>query len=179
MSLHPPRRSPEEETRLIILYTIRHLPPCTGVQLQQILFDYNEMNYFDMMFALNDLCANGQAIREADGDQHVYAITPAGEEALLLFGNRVPGSIRQYIAEKGLLWQARLKEGEQYPHQIRKTEKGEWVLSLGVQEKDAPLMQLTLSLPSYEMAAQMAKNWPEKASAFYAGAIGLLSEEEK
>lgn len=179
MSLHPPRRSPEEETRLIILYTIRHLPPCTGVQLQQILFDYNEMNYFDMMFALNDLCANGQAIREPAGDQHVYAITPAGEEALLLFGNRVPGSIRQYIAKKGLLWQARLKESEQFPHQIRKTEKGEWVLSLSVQEKDAPLMQLTLSLPSYDMAAQMAKDWPDKASAFYAHAIRTLSEEKK
>ncbi len=179
MSLHPPRRSPEEETRLILLYTIRHLPPCTGVQLQQILFDYNEMNYFDMMFALNDLCANGQAIREAAGGQPVYAITPAGEEALLLFGNRVPASIRQYIAQKGLLWQARLKESEQYPHQIRKTEKGDWVLSLSVQEKDAPLMQLTLSLPSYEMAAQMANAWPDKASAFYAHAIHTLSEEKK
>ena len=51
-------------------------------------------------------------------------------------------------------------------------------LSLSVQEKDAPLMQLSLSLPSYDMAAQMAKSWPGKASAFYASAIGMLSEEE-
>lgn len=179
MSLHPPRRTPEDETRLILLYTIRHLPPCTGTQLQQVLFDYNEMNYFDMMFALNDLCANGQAIRKAAEGQHVYAITPAGEEALLLFGNRVPVSIREYVAHKGLMWQARLKESEQYPRQIRKTEKGDWVLSLSVQEKDAPLMQLTLSLPSYDMADQMAKAWPEKAAALYAQAIRLLSEDEK
>lgn len=179
MSLHPPRRTPEEETRLILLYTIKHLPPCTAMQLQQILFDYNEMNYFDMMFALNDLCANGQALREADGAKHVYAITPAGLEALAFFGNRVPVSIRQYVEEKGLLWQARLKESEQYPCQIRKTEKGDFVLSLSVQEKDAPLMQLTLSLPSYEMAARMARGWAGNASAFYASAIRLLSEEEK
>ena len=178
MSLHPPRRSPEEEIRLIVLYTVRCMAPCTGVQLQQFLFDYNEINYFDMMFALNDLCANGQAMRERKGENFLYTITPAGEEALALFGNRVPGSIRQYIEEKGLLWQARLKETEQYPTQIRKTEKGEWVLSLSVQEKNAPLMQLTLSLPSYDMAAQMAKSWAGKASAFYAQAIGMLSEEE-
>ena len=178
MSLHPPRRSPEEEIRLIVLYTVRCMAPCTGVQLQQFLFDYNEINYFDMMFALNDLCANGQAMRERKGENFLYTITPAGEEALALFGNRVPGSIRSYIEEKGEAWKEAFRLQEQYPCQIRKKDQGDYVVSLGVQEKEMPLMQFTLSLPTYETAAQIAEKWPQKASGFYAAAIRLLTEEE-
>lgn len=179
MTLHPPRRTPEEETRLMILYTIHHLPPCTSTQLQQILFDYNEMNYFDMMFALNDLCANGQLIREKFEGDTVYRMTEAGQEVLLLFAARVPQSVKNYVAHQGLLFQARLKEDEQYPRQIRKTENGDYVVSLGIEENGKPVMQLTVSVPSPSMAQDMVNSWAKKAGEFYQNTMFTLAEDDQ
>lgn len=177
MSLHPPRRSPQDETRLIVLYAIRMLPPCNATQLQQFLFDYNEMNYFDMMFALNDLCANGQAIREKAGEDHHYAITPAGEEVLSLFGNRLPQSLRQFVEENSAAFRERMLMDEHYPRQWRKTPEGDYVVSLGIQEKDQPVMQITFSVPSARMAQDMVDFWPRHAGKFYGSAIFTLAQE--
>ena len=63
MTLRPPRRMPDDEQRLIVLYALQHLAPCTELQLLQFLFEHDLTNYFDMMFALGDLCARGQAVR--------------------------------------------------------------------------------------------------------------------
>ena len=179
MTLHPPRRTPEEEMRLMILYTIAHLPPCTATQLQQILFDYNEMNYFDMMFALNDLCANGQLIREKFEGDTVYRVTDAGKEVLALFAARVPQSMKNYMAHRGLDFQAHLKEEEQYPRQIRKTEQGDYVVSLGIEENGRPVMQLTVSVPSPLMAQDMVNSWAKKAGEFYKNTMFTLAEDDQ
>ncbi|MBQ6951680.1 MAG: DUF4364 family protein [Clostridia bacterium] len=179
MSLHPPRRSPDDERRLMVLYVIRSFPALTGMQLQQFFFDYNEMNYFDMMFALNDLCANGQALREKAGDNFVYTITPAGEEALSLFGSRLPQSLCRFVEEKGAAFREKMQEDEHYPRQIRKTEDGDYVVSLGIVEKDQPVMQFTVSVPSCRMAQDMVNAWPRRAGKFYSNAVFMLAEEEK
>ncbi len=179
MSLHPPFRTPTDETRLMVLHTVKALPHCSNLIMQQFLFEYNEMNYFDMMIALNELCANGQVIRERKGEEHLYHITPAGEEALSLFGNRVPGSLIRFAKENAAVYRQKLMENEQYPCQVRKTESGEYVVTLSIREKDAPIMQFTLSLPTREMAANVMANWPRNAGTFYFNAIRTLSEEKE
>ena len=105
MSLHPPKRSPEDEQRLIVLYALEQLSPCTELQLLQFLFEYDLMNYFEMMFALNDLCDRGQAARAKAQTGYAYQLTAAGEEALQLFGNRVPRSLQTLLKR----WQQKKK----------------------------------------------------------------------
>lgn len=176
MSLHPPRRTPDDEIRLIMLYAIRHLPPCTGLQLQQVLFECNEMNYFDMMIALNELCANGQANREKKDNDYTYSITPAGEEVLSLFGNRVPASIRQYIEEHEADIRQKFLDQEHYPTVIRKMKNGEYLVCMSVVEPSGVPIQLILSAPTYACAAEFASNWPKKAPSLYGHTVIGLSD---
>ena len=103
MRLEPPRRAPDNEQKLIVLCCLNRLGPCTELQLLQFLFEYDLMNYFEMMFALNDLCDRGQAARTKKGAGYLYAVTAAGVEALMLFGGapqrvRPAGSNRRGMA---------------------------------------------------------------------------------
>ena len=68
MRLEPPRRAPADEQRLIVLYSLMNLGPCTETQLLQFLSEMDLTNYFDMMFALNELCDRGQAARQKRKD---------------------------------------------------------------------------------------------------------------
>ena len=179
MSLHPPKRSPEDEQRLIVLYALDQLAPCTELQLLQFLFEHDLMNYFDMMFALNDLCANGQAVRSQRKAGNLYALTDAGREALSLFGSRGPGSVKKLLEETGDVWRARFRQEDQYLHQIRQTQRGEYEVTLTVVEQEMDMLRLTLTLPTRELAQQTARAWPKAAGKIYESVMQTLSEEEE
>ena len=52
MKIQPPRRTPENEQKLMVLYSLARLGPCTELQLLRFLFEHDLLNYFEMMFAL-------------------------------------------------------------------------------------------------------------------------------
>ncbi|MBR6185585.1 MAG: DUF4364 family protein [Clostridia bacterium] len=179
MRIEPPRRTPEDEQRLIVLYSLMHLGPCTDTQLLQFLAEQNLTNYFEMMFALNDLCDRGQAARQKRRAGTYYMATQAGDEALRLFGGRVPQSLKNVIAEQGALWRQRFKTEAQLGQEIRKTPRGDYELTLTVTEKDAEMMRISLCVPSREIAYDWMNRWPGRASQIYGAVIRALAEDEK
>ena len=84
MKIQPPRRAPDDEQKLMVLYSLSRLGPCTELQLLQFLFENDLLNYFDMMFALGDLCDRGQAVRMKKNAGYLYQVTDAGKEAVTL-----------------------------------------------------------------------------------------------
>ena len=178
MTLHPPRRAPDDEQRLIVLYSLNVFCPCTELQLLQFLFEHDLMNYFDMMFALGDLCARGQAVRSKKRAGYLYEVTEAGRVALALFGSRVPKSVKDLLEETGHAWKQKFQEEAQYLHETRQKSRGEYELTLSVIEQEMDMMRLTLSLPSRDLANQLAARWPKKAGEIYETVIRLLTEED-
>ncbi len=178
MKIQPPRRAPDNEQKLMVLYCLANLGPCTELQLLQFLVDNDLLNYFEMMFALNDLCDRGQAVRTKKNAGFLYQITDAGREALELFGGRVPMSLKTLLAETEKEWKARFREEMQNRQQVVQTDRGEYELNLTIVERDMDMMRLSLSLPTRELADQLAKRWPEKAGKIYDTVIRILSEDE-
>ncbi|MBQ7655286.1 MAG: DUF4364 family protein [Clostridia bacterium] len=178
MKIQPPRRAPDDEQRLMVLYSLSRLGPCTELQLLQFLFENDLMNYFDMMFALNGLCDRGQAVRTKKNAGFLYQATDAGEEALALFGGRVPKSLQTLLAETEGEWKARFRQETQTQQQIVQTDRGEYELHVKVVEREMDMMRLSLSLPTRELADSLAKRWPEKAGKVYDAVIRILTEDE-
>ncbi len=176
MRLEPPRRAPDDEQKLIVLCCLNSLGPCTELQLLQFLFEHDLMNYFEMMFALNDLCDRGQAARTKKGAGYLYAVTAAGAEALMLFGGRVPASVNALLAKNGGEWKRRFRREAQNLAQITQTDRGEYELTMRVVEQDMDMMTLTVSLPTREMAQTFSDRWPRKAAQIYAEVFRMLSE---
>ena len=176
MRLEPPRRAPEDEQKLIVLCCLNCLGPCTELQLLQFLFEYDLMNYFEMMFALNDLCDRGQAARTKKGTGYLYAVTTAGLEALELFGSRVPPSVYTLLGQHAREWQQRFRREAQNLSEITQTDRGEFELTMRVVEQDMDMMTVTVSLPTRQMALQLANRWPRKAAKIYAEVFRLLTE---
>jgi DNA-binding PadR family transcriptional regulator len=179
MSLQPPRRAPEEERRLIVLYSLHHLAPCNHIQLYQFIAELEQMDYFDMMFVLNDLCDQGQAVRLKRRVGYQYEVTDAGREVLQLFGNRVPHSLKMLLAETGASWHARFQEEAQFHHEIIKTEQGETELILSVVENDSDSLRITIPLPSEDLAHVLAARWRRKGGDIYGTIFRLLMEDSQ
>ncbi len=178
MKIQPPRRTPENEQKLMVLYSLARLGPCTELQLLRFLFEHDLLNYFEMMFALNDLCDRGQAARTKKNAGFLYQITEAGREALALFGGRVPMSLKTLLDETEAEWTNRFRQETQCRQQIVQTDRGEYELNLKVVEQDMDMLRLSLSLPTRDLADRLAKRWPEKAGEIYDTVIRILTEDE-
>ena len=178
MKIQPPRRTPENEQKLMVLYSLARLGPCTELQLLRFLFEHDLLNYFEMMFALNDLCDRGQAARTKKNAGFLYQITEAGREALALFGGRVPMSLKTLLDGTEAEWKNRFRQETQCRQQIVQTDRGEYELHLSVVEQDMDMLRLSLSLPTRELADRLAKRWPEKAGEIYDTVIRILTEDE-
>ena len=179
MRLEPPRRAPDNEQKLIVLCCLNGIGPCTELQLLQFLFEYDLMNYFEMMFALNDLCDRGQAARTKKGAGYLYAVTVAGVEALELFGGRVPPSVYGLLGQHAREWRQRFRQEAQNLSEITQTDRGEYELTLRVVEQEMDMMTLTVSLPTQQMARQLADRWPRKAAKIYAEVFRMLTEPDR
>ena len=162
---------------MVVLYCLRALAPCSELQLLQFLSEYDLMNYFDMMFALNDLCSRGQAVRTKKGAAWSYTVTEAGHEVLDLFGNRVPHSVQTLVGEQAAAWRLRFEREAQCASSTEKTERGDWEVTLILKEQDADMMRLTLALPSRELASALRDRWPDMAGEVYETIIRILAGE--
>ena len=178
MKIEPPRRVPDNEQKLIVLYCLDRFGPCTQWQLLQFLANRDLMNYFDMMFALTDLCAGGQAVRNGKPTGSVYEITAAGREALRLFGGRVPKSAAALVDESADALRAAFRQEAHAQQSIRQTDRGDWEVALSTAEQDAELMSLRLNVPTRDLAQRLSARWPQKAAEIYETVFRLLSEEE-
>ncbi len=177
MRIEPPRRAPDNEQKLIVLYCLSQFGPCTELQLLQFLFGNDLMNYFDMMIALSDLCARGQAVRTKKRAGYLYQPTEAGLEALGLFGGRIPASVQSLVSENAPALRERFRQELHSQQQIRQTQRGEYEVSLTAMEQDMDLMRLELTLPTRELASQLAEKWPRKAAEVYETVFRILTEE--
>lgn len=173
-----PRRIPEQDMRLIVLYSLQKLGPCTELQLLQFLFDNDVMNYFDMMFSLGTLCEQGLAGRTRFRAGFRYQTTPAGDETLRLFSNRVPASLQKKIEAEAAQWKRKFKKEDTLHTYVAQLPRGEFELNMTLSEQEMDLLRLTLSLPTSDMANALAARWPDKAGKVYEAIIRILTEDE-
>ena len=179
MAFDPPRRPQESRQRLLLLLIFEKLGRMSDMQLLQFLFDNDLMNYFEMMFTLNDLCDQGLLVSAQRFDQTFYQLTDAGRETLSMFENRLPVSQRELIDSLLPQWQERIQREQVFMSDYHQTKRGEYELHLRVMEQDMEMMHVTLSLPSEEIAKTMKENWPEKAQQLYAGLFESLGEKKQ
>ena len=90
----------------------------------------------------------------------------------------MPGSVKTLLAEDGPAWRQKFQEEDQYLSQIRQQERGEYELTLTVTEQDMDMMRVSFSLPSRELAVQLAERWPRRGAEVYETIIRMLMEDK-
>lgn len=175
----PSRLTPDPELRLLALYALLRLGPCTDLTLLQFLFEYDLMNYFEMMAALTDLCKQGNAVRTEEEAAWRYEVTDAGRELLKMFENRIPGSKREIVDAHAAEWLPKIRRERERGAVIRQTERGEYEVALSLRDRQMEMMRVTLSLPTGEMAQRISTQWQKRAGDVYQTIIGLLREADE
>lgn len=173
-----PARATGAQQRLTVLYALEKMGPCYDMQLLQFLCDEELMNYFDMMFALVDLCREGQAVRTHLVSSNLYEVTPAGRETVALCAAHLPESTKRLIDGKATEIREKFRREQECVAEYEKTPRGDYRLDMYVMEHAMEMAKISLSLPDEGTAMELKQKWNRVGSDVYAYMMGRLAEDQ-
>ncbi|MBO4651813.1 MAG: DUF4364 family protein [Lachnospiraceae bacterium] len=167
--------------KLIVLYILDRVDfPMTNAQLATFITEREYTSYFNVQQVLADLVDDGYITLEQKRNAAFYRITPDGHEALSFFYKNISRNIRDdidmYLTEQ----QYTLREESSNVADYYEVRKGEYTVELKVLERDAPVIEIRLTMPSRDNAETICRNWRKKNADIYAYVLNaLLGDKEQ
>lgn len=148
--------------------------PLTNSQISDFILNKGYTTYFKLQQALSELIASGFVHEESTHSRTFYHLTEDGETTLQYFKNDISPAIRKDIRTFLKQKKLELKNEVSVKSDFYKTSSGEYCVRCQVIEKNAPLIELALTVPTQSEAETIANNWMKKNQDVYAIVMAKL-----
>jgi DNA-binding PadR family transcriptional regulator len=163
----------------MILYILSRVNfPLANAQLTSFILEKEYTNYFNIQRAISELIDDTYISVKTIRNSTLYRITDTGLETLLFFDNMISAGIKEDIEKYLQENKYELQEEVSTPADFYQVKKGEFAAHLSVIERDTPIIELTLTVPTEEEAARLCSNWKEKSSDVYTYLMSSLLENK-
>lgn len=167
----------ETQTRLIILYTLKCFKiSMTEGDLQSVLVWNEIMDYFTMMDLLLDL-QKSELVSTVTIEGYIrYDITKKGHEALSMFKDQIPFSIRDKIFTLADAHLSKLERGREVVADIVPVDERKYLAKCGIYEFGMPLFELSIFAGTRKHAEEIAKKFEEESANIYKTVLEKIIE---
>lgn len=161
--------------KLLVLYMLDHVDfPLTNTQISNFVLDKDYTTYFTIQQVISELINAGLIRTESTHNNTHYYITPAGQETLSYFPDKISPAIKtdvlSYFAENRM----ELKQEISIIADYYKTTSQEFAARCQIREKDRPLIDLTIAVKTKEQAEAVCSNWQKQNEEVYGYLMDLL-----
>ena len=155
--------------KLIILSMLDRVDfPLTNAQISDFILTKEYTNYFTLQQVLADLVETKLAEVHTVRNSSYYHMTEKGKDTLNFFGNMVSSAILEdmeiYFRENAIA----LRDEASVRADYYQNNSEDYSVRLRVLEKDLPLIDLTLTVPTQEQADSVCNHWKTKNQKIYA-----------
>lgn len=155
--------------KLIVLTMLSKVDfPLTNAQISDFILTKEYTNYFTLQQVLSELVETELAEEQAVRNSTYYHVTEKGKETLNFFGHMVSSAIHEdmdkYFKENAIA----LRDETSVKADYYENNHEEYTVRLRVMEKDAPVIDLALSVPTEGQANSICDNWKKKNQKLYA-----------
>lgn len=154
--------------KLIVLYMLDRVTfPLTTAQISDFILGKEYTNFLTLQQVFSELTDTGLIEARSANNRTHLTITSEGTETLHFFENRISLAIKSeihaYFQEKEYI----LREEVSVVSDYYKSTTGEYEAHLIAKERGVNLIDLTLSVPSKELAVSICNNWMTKNQDIY------------
>jgi len=155
--------------KLIVLYMLNRVTfPLTTAQISDFILEKEYTNFLTLQQVINELTDAEMISTQSIRNRTHLAITEDGKETLQFFQNRISDAIKtdinNYLRENELSLRNEVSVlGDYY-----KSTSGEYEAHLVAKDRGIKLIDITLSVPSEDLAAAICDNWQKKNEEIYA-----------
>ena len=147
--------------KLIVLYMLDKVDfPLTNSQVSEFILDEGYTTYFKLQQAISELAQSGFIREESTHSRTFLHLTEEGEETIHYFKGDISPAIQKDIND--------FLKDKKYDLKNEVSVAGEYAVQCQVLEQNAPLIDLTLTVPSEEEAQTISGNWAKKNQELYA-----------
>jgi hypothetical protein len=141
--------------------------PLTRTQISNFILDRDYTNFLTLQQVFSELIDADMITSQTVRNRTPLVITNEGRKTLHFFENRINDEIKNdvnsYLKENEFTLKNEMAvQGDYY-----KSTSGEFEAHLVAKERDINLIELTLSVPTEEIAAQICDNWTKKNQDIY------------
>lgn len=172
----PPRKVTETENMLRLLLSVDALESVTAAQLWSFAAELDMMDYVTMRLCLHKLLAAGELDAGEGALAEQLYLTDRGREALTLFGERVPGHVKEQVCAAAPAFRQRLERERQVHAAYEIARPGEYRLNLSVQEGDLPTIRLKMETGNRTLASKAIHRFPHHAAEVTTYLYGLAEQ---
>ena len=154
--------------KLIVLYMLDRVTfPLTTAQISDFVLEKEYTNFLTLQQVTNELTEAGLIASQTIRNRTHLNITSEGQETLLFFQNRISETIKteinEYLSKNEFTFRNEVSVTGNY----YKSTSGEYEAKLIAKDRGVPLVDITLSVPTEEMAASICDNWQKKNQEIY------------
>ena len=154
--------------KLIVLYMLDRVNfPLTGAQISDFMLMKEYTNFMTLQQIISELTEAGMITAQSIRNRTHLSITAEGKETLHFFENRIneaiKNDVRQYFQEK----EFDLRNEVSILADYYKATSGDYEARLVAKDRGLSLIDLTLSVPTKELAESICDNWQAKNQEIY------------
>ena len=161
--------------KLIVLYMLNRVTfPLTTAQVSDFVLEREYTNFLTLQQVIGELTEAELISSETIRNRTHLSITAEGRETLNFFRNRINDSIKQDISTYFRENEFALRNEVAVLGDYYKSTSGEYEAHLVAKDRGIKLVDITLSVPTEEIAAAICDNWQKKNQEIYQYLIGQL-----
>lgn len=154
--------------KLIILYMLNKVSfPLTNAQICDFLLERDYTNYLTIQQVLGELAETGFILTSKYHNRTQISLTKEGVDTLHFFENRINDGIKKdvdsYLKEK----EYSLRNEVSILADYYKATSGEYEVRLVAKDRDIPLIDMTLSVPTLDLALSICDHWQTRNQEVY------------
>ena len=154
--------------KLIVLYMLNRVTfPLTKAQITDFIQEKEYTNFFTLQQVMAELTDTGLITAKTLRNRTHLEITEEGLETLHFFENRISDAIKTDIEEYLKEREFELRNEVSIQSDFYKSVSGEYEAHLIAKEKGITLVDITLSVPSEDIAASICDHWQTKNESIY------------
>ncbi len=154
--------------KLIVLYMLNRVTfALTTAQVSDFILEKDYTNFLTLQQVINELTDAGMISPRSIRNRTHLAITEEGKETLNFFENRISDAIKKDIDTYFCENEFSLRNEVSVLGDYYKSTSGEYEAHLIAKDRGIKLVDITLSVPSEELAASICDNWQNKNQEIY------------
>lgn len=146
----------------------------TNSQISAFILEEEYTDYFTVQETLADMTESGLLAAKTIRNSTRYGITESGKETLEYFGSDISQAIREDIEAYFKKNKLQMRNDNAITADYYRTVGNEFTAQLQVKEKEAILVEVSLTVPLEQQAIILCDNWKKKSQQIYGYLINEL-----
>jgi hypothetical protein len=166
------------QVKILLLYVLSYFnAPVSQDSLNETLFSSALVEFFDMTTALSEMEETGHVNCVTNEKGTFYSCTPLGLEAIILFQNHLPYSVREKAVRLASDTWSEMKKDSQVTAKYEKISGDRYGVTLSYHDDGESIISVSIAAPSLDEAKKICARFKENTAQICSAIIKTLTTD--